>query len=329
MNGIRDLAIIWSDRLGMQRLFGNAAGGLTTILFHDFRFGDESWDSTRERLRWQLDLLATNWRPVDIGQALGLVQGGMRTDARPLLVTVDDAKRDILQVFDLFQSFGIPVLQFVCAGWSERAQMGRDGTGEPDGKARLVSFLHFHDGPPRDVMLDGMRHRLDRNGNAALIDAVIGTDDIPALARIEAEFDTGVRGGAVCDWDELRDLQRQGMAIGCHSVSHPRIARQSAVRQRFEIAESRRLVEARLGHSPWFAYPYGTPESHDAGTRALVAEQGFAAAFTTVPALATPGQDHLRLPRIVLPDVAMTDRVFRARVRGGGIPLAAIRGIRP
>jgi peptidoglycan/xylan/chitin deacetylase (PgdA/CDA1 family) len=236
----------------------------------------------------------------------------------------------MLQVFDLFQSFGIPVLQFVCAGWSERAQMGRDGTGEPDGaKARLASFLHFHDGPPRDLMLDGMRHRLDRNGNAALVDAVIATEDADALARIEAELGPGVRGGTVCDWGELRDLQRQGMTIGCHSVSHPRIARQSAVRQRFEIAESRRLVEARLGPSPWFAYPYGTPESHDAGTRALIAEQGFALAFTTVPALAAPGQDHLRLPRIVLPDVAMTDTVFRARVRGGGIPLAAIRGIRP
>lgn len=326
MNGLRDLAIIWSDRLGLQRLFGRTAGGLTTILFHAFRFGDESWARTRERLRRQLDLLATGWRPVDIGQALAAVQGGLPAEARPLLVTVDDAKRDILEVFDLFQAFGVPVVQFVCAGWTERMQ--RDPAPEAL-RARLVSCLHFHDGPVREVTLGGALHRLARDGNAALIDAVITTDDLAGLTRLEESLGTAIRQDRFCTWPELRDLRRQGMAVGCHSVSHPRIAMASPTRQRFEIAESRRLVEARLGPAPWFAYPYGTPESHDAGTRALLAEQGFAAAFTTVPALAAPGQDRLRLPRIVLPDVAMPDRVFRARVRGGGIPLAAIRGYGP
>lgn len=324
MSGFRDRAIVWSDRLRLPRLFGVSPDRrVTTILFHAFRFGGESWEAARERLRRQLDFLATAYRPVDMAQALRFVQTGGAQGGRDLLVTVDDAKRDILEVFDLFQAFGIPVLQFVCAGWSERAQPDR----EPDGiKARLVSLLHFHDGPSSDLSLGGVRHRLDQGGNAALIDAVIGADDLAELARIEDGLTPAARRGTICDWSELCDLQRRGMAIGCHSVSHPRIARQSAVRQRFEIGAARRLIEDRLGPPcPWFAYPYGTPESHDAGTHALVREEGFSAAFTTATAFATPGQDSLLLPRIVLPDVPMPDRVFRARVRGGGIPLTRLK----
>jgi peptidoglycan/xylan/chitin deacetylase (PgdA/CDA1 family) len=326
MSMLRDLAITWSDRLRLQRLFGSPADGLTILLFHDFRFGDESRDTTRERLRRQLDFLATAWRPVDIGQALGMVRDGRGQDERILMVTVDDAKRDLLEVYDLFQTFGVPVAQFVCAGWTERMQ--RDPA--PDSlRARLVSCLHFHDGPAQDVMLGEVVYRLDRSNNVTLIDAIITTDDLEGLARLEDSLGTAMQQDRFCTWSELRDLQCQGMAVGCHSVSHPRIAMKSATRQRFEIAESRRLIETRLGPTPWFAYPYGVPGSHDTATRALLQENGFAAGFTTTPGLAMPGQDCLRLPRIVLPDVPMTDRVFQARVRGGGIPLAALRGKGP
>ncbi len=329
MTGSKDIAIVWSDRLRIPRLFGCVPQrDLTTILFHSFRFGEETWADVRERLRRQLDFLASGYQPVNLGQALDFVREGKKRGERQVLVTVDDAKRDILEVYDLFQSFGVPVAQFVCSGWSERAPGGHQAQDDAVAtKARLVSYLHFSDAPPQKVVVGDSPQMTDQNGNVALIDRLIDIDDPDELARLEGVLGPVAPAGDICTWSELRDLQSQGMEIGCHSVSHPQIARQSAKRQRYEICESRRLIEANLGPSPWFAYPYGTSDSEDAGTLALLREQGFRAGFTTAGALALQGDDSLRLPRIVLPDVPMSDAVFKARVHGGGIPLSRLKGV--
>jgi peptidoglycan/xylan/chitin deacetylase (PgdA/CDA1 family) len=115
------------------------------------------------------------------------------------------------------------------------------------------------------------------------------------------------------------------MAIGCHSVSHPRISQQTPLRQQFEIAASKSLVERHHGACRWFAYPYGTGDSHSPATYAICKELGFDAVFTTTPGVISAPHDRLRLPRIAMPDAVLPVRLFDARARGGGIPMARIK----
>lgn len=322
-----DRAILWSDRLGLPRLFfGSPERKLTTILFHDFRIGGESRDASRERVRRQCDYLATRYTPVTAGTALEVLDG-TRPDLRyPLLVTVDDAKRDILDVIDIFDAAGIPVLQFICAGWTSQASGVPD---EPHLLPRIVTTLHFYRGQADWIRFGGTEHLLNHDGNAGLIDALLATGEQAArtqgwerLVQLDADNTPPAR---ICAWDELRDLQAGGMTIGCHSVSHPPIARCSTVRQDFEITAAKALVEAELGPTRYFAYPFGIPKSHDAGTRTLLSRAGFEAGFTTEQIFAPPGTDRLVLPRITLPDIALDDAQFQARIRGGCIPLAYLK----
>ncbi len=324
MTGLRDQAILWSARLALPRLFSAAPGqGLTTLLFHDFCFGDESWDHARERLRLQLDFLTRRFTPIDLETAVADHSGG-RNSAPRVLVTIDDAKRDILKVVDVFDAFAVPVAQFVCAGWSERAQKGIN----PETQTLcLVSWLRFYDGPRDTVQVGAQDFVLDHDGNTALIDAVIAAppEDSAALAEREQVTRDVMRNGIICDWDELRDLQAGGMTIGAHSVSHTRIAQHSPQRQAFEIAASQACVAGELGACPWFAYPYGTPDSHNAQTRAILRDHAFDAGFTTYPAVLRADSDPLALPRIALPDAPMDQAIFEARVLGGGVPLARMK----
>jgi peptidoglycan/xylan/chitin deacetylase (PgdA/CDA1 family) len=82
------------------------------------------------------------------------------------------------------------------------------------------------------------------------------------------------------DWPALRTLASMGMAIGAHSISHPRLPALSLEEQEREIIGSLQTIENRLGGSVQaFAYPYG--ESSRA-TEAVVARHCRAGFGTTL-----------------------------------------------
>ena len=88
-------------------------------------------------------------------------------------------------------------------------------------------------------------------------------------------IDRGLKGYA--SWDQLREMQAEGVAFGSQSNTHPHMHRidLDQARQEIEISNSRFIDE--LGIKPaLFAYPYGeyTPEIRD-----LMQEMGFVAAF--------------------------------------------------
>lgn len=107
-------------------------------------------------------------------------------------------------------------------------------------------------------------------------------------------------------WDDLRTLQREGMEIACHSMSHPLLTKRRKgeskddyrERLRMEIVQSKAKLESRLG-APirYFAYPYG---AYNAEVREIVKEAGYQAAFSASDGMVSDDADLLALPRIVV-----------------------------
>jgi peptidoglycan/xylan/chitin deacetylase (PgdA/CDA1 family) len=65
------------------------------------------------------------------------------------------------------------------------------------------------------------------------------------------------------DWDGVRALQAAGMEIGSHTVDHARLGDLPDGRVRWELAESKRLLEQQL-HRPVeaIAYPFNSVRAH-------------------------------------------------------------------
>ncbi|HKE02105.1 MAG TPA: polysaccharide deacetylase family protein, partial [Planctomycetota bacterium] len=64
--------------------------------------------------------------------------------------------------------------------------------------------------------------------------------------------------------EEVRELDRAGVEVGTHTISHPILARCSDEEVEREILEGRRRVEAWLGHPvSTFAYPWGRRWDYD------------------------------------------------------------------
>lgn len=63
---------------------------------------------------------------------------------------------------------------------------------------------------------------------------------------------------AMCDWDDLRELERSGISVQSHGVSHRLFPSLTAAEQQRELLQSKRVLERGLGKPvEVFAYPYG------------------------------------------------------------------------
>ena len=79
--------------------------------------------------------------------------------------------------------------------------------------------------------------------------------------------------------DEVVQLDRAGIEIGSHTVSHPDLAHVSFASAMFQVAESKRVLEGLVGHPVMdFAYPSG---KYDADTVEALVKAGYDTAVTT------------------------------------------------
>jgi peptidoglycan/xylan/chitin deacetylase (PgdA/CDA1 family) len=96
-------------------------------------------------------------------------------------------------------------------------------------------------------------------------------------------------------------MRDAGMDIGAHSHTHPVLSRLPAEEQYWELAESRRILEQRLGcdvHS--CAYPVGGRDAFDETTIRAAEDAGYRVAFSydQVGFNAAPWRNPLCLSRI-------------------------------
>ncbi len=75
-------------------------------------------------------------------------------------------------------------------------------------------------------------------------------------------------------WDEIKEMDKAGMQIGCHSFSHPYLWQITDPNQlKEEILGSKKTIEEQLGHSVTaFAFPFGRSSEE---SLAVVKEAGF------------------------------------------------------
>lgn len=146
---------------------------------------------------------------------------------------------------------------------------------------------HFEKGsllPSRPVIItfdDGYKDNytyaypiLKERGMTATIFVVAGT-----VGGIN-EFDYGSQPeNLMANWEELQEMSAGGITIGAHTIRHPHLTDLTFEEARYEITESKSLLEVNLDKPvEVFSYPYG---SYSSEIVSIVRESGFRAAVTT------------------------------------------------
>lgn len=109
----------------------------------------------------------------------------------------------------------------------------------------------------------------------------------PAVLFVPTDYIGGFNGfdagsepeEAICDWDDLRELERLGVSIQSHGASHHSFSKLSLPKQEEDLTRSRITLEAALKKPvEVFAYPYGDGGTNPRMTGRALERAGYRAA---------------------------------------------------
>ena len=103
------------------------------------------------------------------------------------------------------------------------------------------------------------------------------------------------RNSSLLGWDQIREMDLQGIEFGSHSVTHPRLDILDLAGIEKEVGESKIQIEEELGHTvSAFAYPFGW---YDERVKRIV-KQHYEVACSTQIGLVKGTSDPFELERV-------------------------------
>src|ERR671929_2282883 len=174
--------------------------------------------------------------------------------------------------------------------------------------AVLDHYTHGAPLPPKAVLItfdDGYHDNLAnaaevlrRYGYPAVLFVPIGyLDDSRPLPHEEGLASRGLLNRTL-DWEELRDLERNGIRIESHGISHRPLADLEVDEAAREIMISKLRLEDRLGRPVRaFSYVKGSEAHYRPVHLSLIKQAGYDVAFTSISGANGPRTDPLQLHR--------------------------------
>ena len=235
-----------------------------------------------DSFRKQIKYIAEHFEILRLDQLVALIRSARSLPERAAVITLDDGYKDNYQyAYPLLQQYEIPVTMFVATGhldngelfWWDRVEhilkqtTKRQLDLEPLGNYRLEpENRRFH----AIFSINEKLKRIPDDRKNLLVDK---------LSRIcEVKTQRSLGREVLLSWEDVREMDRGGVAFGAHSVNHPILTNMPLERARDEIVESKRVLEKRLGKVVMsFSYPNG---DFDASIADLVTRNGFTCAVS-------------------------------------------------
>lgn len=286
---------------------------------------------TRETFARHMQVLQRHFRALSLTEFQASLDRGS-FEPRSCLVTFDDGWIDTYtEAWPILRRYHIPAVVFLPSAYI--------GTGDVFWQERLGRLLHAIWGRARTdrafaeearaalaaTQLDGVLDFDERGLRGRIMDLVrarkADNSTDPAapvrqlLPLVPDAFDQGAHIDRFIDWDQAREMARDGVTFGAHGHTHRRLTTLAPDDVRMEVETSRAAVTSGLSASAAaFAYPNGDSSETVA---AVVASARFNVAFSTVRGRVDAAADRLTLRRInIHEDMTSSTPMFLARLVG-------------
>jgi len=310
----RELLARALEKTGLGRLLSQSMGrwnGLVVFNYH--RLGNPAgspfdralFSAGQKEFEQQVRFLKKNYdvlRVADLDQALS-------RRGRCVMLTFDDGYRDNYELaFPVLKQLQVPATFFITSGfidgtpvawWDEIAWMVRHSPENgPLRKTELWPALSLASVQDREVAIQALLRSYKR---------LSSDQTTPFLEELAAATASGrcsrqLASHLWMNWDMIREMDRGGMDLGGHTVSHPVLANTSVEVQHAEITGSKRRIEEEIGHAiTAFSYPVGHAQSFTAETKQILQAAGYQWAFSFSGGFQPMGSaDGFDLPRIAV-----------------------------
>jgi peptidoglycan/xylan/chitin deacetylase (PgdA/CDA1 family) len=273
----------------------------------------------------QMKHLARNYHVISMLQLLNEVENEIPLPKRAVLITFDDAYADFAETaWPILKRLGLPGTLFVptaypdhpeLAFWWDRLYQAFQATAKAELRGTPFGPLPLGNSEEKRRALRMVQNHVPT------------VPDHEAMKLVDSICDQlgekHVCSGSVLTWDQLRQLDREGLTLGSHTRTHPVMTQVRLDRIREEIRASQADLKREIGIAlPIFCYPNG---NHNDAVISILRDEAIRLAFTT---LSGPNKsqtlDSLRLRRIVITP-RTSGAVFRIRLLEPGVYFDAWR----
>ena len=284
--------LYWSGSLALLGQLP-ARDSLLVLTYHRIGDGDKDpWDpgvfsATGDQFDEQVSFLKRKGLLVTLDEALDYIEGTSKdkTARCRVLITFDDGCLDNYQTaYPILRSHGVQGVFFLCSGlvgtgkvlwWDQVAYFVKSSS-------KRQFSLNYPTHLDVDLDRDGLRLSLRR-----ILDLYERVDNKDPERFLSELRDTlGVSGlpaetQRYLNWEQAREMLAGGMAHGGHTHSHPRLSLLSPEQQRWELTNSRAVLQEKLGiNIDTMAYPFGSPTAFTKETESIAKDAGYRAAFS-------------------------------------------------
>ena len=253
----------------------------------------------------QIAFLKRNFNCISLETALMGLRGDMAMNHPSVVLSFDDGHKDNYSyAFPIAMENACPLIIYLCVRWL---------TTEPWlWRLDIVDLIHSipeicFDYEDNHYRLATTNPRLRQETYQSLARMFVHRTKAEQLGLLQQIMISSgrkmrMRPEAFLSWDEIAEMDRQDIiTFGSHTMNHPLLASVDEQSLEFELFESKRILEERLGHEVAdLAYPYGG--SNAAGQREHEAAKnaGYQSSITTLPGLcgAAWHQSPFGMPRV-------------------------------
>lgn len=200
-----------------------------------------------------------------------------------VMITFDDAYRDFYEIaYPVLKENRVPALVFVPSGMINERQVGWWD---------VIAYLVKHSSTPC-FSYAGQRFDVENDRQAVIArlqgmvtasgpytaDGLI--NDLKGIlgARMPS---TPEQDAQLMTWGQIREVAASGITIGSHAYAHNVLSKLGRNEQRWEIEESRRVIEQQVGNTVRsISYPAGRKRHYNATTLDLVEQAGYELGFS-------------------------------------------------
>ncbi len=279
-------------------------GKALIIMYHRFSREEGTTMVSARAFSEQIDYLTSHYQIVPLSFVAARLKAGKPLPPRTAVLTVDDAYSDVYEIaFPILRDRGVPATVFVVTDFAEqKTWLWTDKLRYLTSRVERERLEMSVNGSALKCELNGpasrfeaaamINARLKTLEDEAKEDAIFGIADslsVQIPAAPPPEF-------ASITWDEAREMDRAGVEIGSHSVTHPILTNICHTRLRRELSESRERIESELSRRvDLFCYPNG---NFNREVQHEVRRAGYSCAVSSIYGFAGSKSDPLALHRI-------------------------------
>lgn len=251
-----------------------------------YPFDVELISASTDDFRWQMEYVQRHFNPVSFSQVIRFLDGQETLPRRPIIVTIDDGFDDIYEnAFPILKSLGVHATVFISTGY-----IGQERTFWFDWLAHLILSL-----PEQVLLIPDLDERLQlargpESRRDIFYHLVERLKRIPNLRRVGILEELESRHGNSCskktsdimrqsrplDWHQIKEMAKNGIEFGSHSVTHPILTMLTDDELRYELQASKETLEAKIGSNvDILAYPNGGKRDFDKRVQKAAGAAGY------------------------------------------------------